>query len=72
VRDADYRARLAGIAVPVLVIAGSCDPVTTVADGEELAAGVADGRLVALEAAHLSNIGDRKGFNAALVDFLRN
>ncbi len=71
VRDADFRAQLAQIRQPLLFVTGTKDPVTTVADAEPVVAGVADGRLVALEAAHLSNIGARAAFDAAVTGFLR-
>lgn len=72
VRDADFREHLHRIAMPLLFIAGSRDPVTTVAEGEVVVDGVAHGRLLAVDAAHLSNIGAREVFDAAVIDFLND
>jgi 3-oxoadipate enol-lactonase len=72
VRDADFRGQLSAITAPVLFIAGSRDPVTTIADGEAVVAEIPNSRLIALDAAHLSNIGDREAFDASLVEFLRS
>jgi len=72
VRDADFRGRLGAIRIPVLVIAGLRDPVTTVADGEALVAEIPGARMVALGAAHLSNIGAREAFDSALLQFLKD
>lgn len=72
VRDADFRGRLGAISAPLLFIAGSRDPVTTVADGAAVVAEVPGSRLLALDAAHLSNIGARAEFDAALIEFLRS
>jgi 3-oxoadipate enol-lactonase len=72
VRDADFRERLGEIRHPLLFVAGSQDPVTTVADAEFVTSRVPDARLVTLEAAHLSNIGDRAAFDRAVIEFLEN
>jgi 3-oxoadipate enol-lactonase len=55
---------------PTLVVVGTDDPVTTPADGEELRTGIPGARLVALRAAHLSNIEQADAFTAAVRDFL--
>jgi 3-oxoadipate enol-lactonase len=70
VRDADYRHRLRDIQKPVLVIAGSGDPVTPLAEGEALASSIPGAQLAVMDAAHLSNVGDSERFNAALLGFL--
>jgi 3-oxoadipate enol-lactonase / 4-carboxymuconolactone decarboxylase len=70
VRDADFRASLRQIRLPMLIIAGNQDPVTTTADARFIAAAVSGARLVNLPAAHLSNIEARAGFNVALLGFL--
>jgi 3-oxoadipate enol-lactonase len=69
-RDTDFRASLGGIALPVLVIAGSDDPVTTPADGRFLAEAISGARYVELQAAHLSNVEAADAFNAILLEFL--
>jgi 3-oxoadipate enol-lactonase len=70
VRDADFREQLGQIQAPVLFVAGTRDPVTTVADAEAVVAAIPDATLLPLEAAHLSNIGARADFDAALRRFL--
>jgi 3-oxoadipate enol-lactonase len=72
VRDADFRGQLSAIKAPLLFIAGARDPVTSVADGEAVVNEVPGSRLIALEAAHLSNIGAREAFDSALIGFLRS
>ncbi|WP_428313344.1 3-oxoadipate enol-lactonase [Hydrocarboniphaga sp.] len=72
VRDADFRGQLGAITAPLLFIAGARDPVTSVADGAAVVAEVRGSRLVVLDAAHLSNIGARAAFDAALLEFLRS
>jgi 3-oxoadipate enol-lactonase len=70
---ADLRRELAGIRVPSLVIAGELDVATPVADAEFVHAGIPGSRLVVLAgAAHLSNVDQRAGFNAAVHDFLKD
>lgn len=70
VRDADFRERLGEIGHPLLFVAGSQDPVTTLADAEFIVGRVPHAQLVTLEAAHLSNIGARAAFDAAVIAFL--
>ena len=70
VRDFDYREKLAGIRVPVLVISGTHDPVTTPADGQFLASHIEGARCAELNAAHLSNVEDRDGFIEKVGAFL--
>lgn len=71
VRDADFRASLPQVRLPLLVVAGSADPVTTVADAQAIVDAVPGAQLAVLDAAHLSNIEAPEAFNAALLDFLR-
>jgi 3-oxoadipate enol-lactonase len=67
----DQAPRLAGIAVPTLIMVGADDPMTTVADARRLHDGIAGSRLVVLDgAAHFSNIERPDAFNAALRGFL--
>jgi 3-oxoadipate enol-lactonase len=70
VRDADFRARLGEIRHPLLLIAGSRDPVTTIADAEFIVDHVPHAQLVVLDTAHLSNIGARAAFDAAVIAFM--
>jgi 3-oxoadipate enol-lactonase len=69
IRDADLRASLAKIAMPVLVIAGSDDPATPVAMGEQIHEGVPGARFAILEAAHLSNWERTEEFNRLILNF---
>jgi 3-oxoadipate enol-lactonase len=70
IRDFDAREVVAAISVPALVIAGTHDAATTPAEGRYLADRIAGARYVELNAAHLSNIENRDGFNAELSAFL--
>jgi len=70
-RDADLRNEIAGIRLPVLIIAGAHDPATTPADGRFLAERIAGTRYVELRAAHLSNIEASDAFTMELSAFLK-
>lgn len=70
IRDADFRAEMASIRVPTLVIAGIEDPVTPPSDSRFLAESIAESSYVELAAAHLSNVEAASEFNAALRHFL--
>jgi len=70
IRDADFRANIAEVTAPTLVISGSEDPVTTPEDGRFLAQNIAGAKFVELPAAHLSNVESAREFNAALLNFL--
>lgn len=70
IRDMDLRPTARLITARTLVIAGLQDPSTSVADGQWLADAVQDGRLVELEAAHLSNVEQPELFSSAVMDFL--
>lgn len=67
---ADLREDIKTITVPVLVIAGTHDPVTTVDDADFIAGQASRAKLVPLEASHLSNIEAAAAFNAAVGAFL--
>lgn len=67
IRDMDQRAGLAAIRAATLVIAGAHDSGTTPAHAAELSNAIAGARLVALPAAHLSNIEAAEAFNAAVM-----
>ncbi len=67
----DTGARLARIAVPVLVIAGALDEGTPVAMARTLADGIAGARLLVLtRASHLGAIEQPEAFEVAVADFL--
>jgi 3-oxoadipate enol-lactonase len=70
-RDLDLREQVQAIALPVLVVGGVHDVATPFADAEFLHQRIAGSRLVALEAAHLSNIEQADAFNEALRGFLQ-
>ena len=69
-RDADLREAIRGVTHRVLVIVGTQDPATPPAAGGLIAEHVPGARLVALEAAHLSNIEAANDFTRAIVSFL--
>jgi 3-oxoadipate enol-lactonase len=70
IRDADLRSGLHAIKHPVLVVVGRHDPVTPPGVGALIASSIPSGRLVTLEAAHLSPVEAADGFNQAAVAFL--
>ena len=67
---ADVRNRLKDIHLPVLIIAGTQDPVTTVADGQFMQQQIADAQLVEISASHISNIEQVDAFNQAVFSFI--
>lgn len=70
-RDADFRAGLAHIAVPTLVIGSDKDPSTPwEGHGSVLVSGIPGARAVRLDTAHLSNLEQPRSFTTALLDFL--
>ncbi|SDN53949.1 3-oxoadipate enol-lactonase [Methylobacterium phyllostachyos] len=69
VRDADFRADLARIAVPTLVIAGTHDAATPAAAGRFLADHIPGAQYRELSGAHLTNLEDVARFNEALLAF---
>ncbi len=70
IRDMDQRESIRDIERPVLVIVGTQDPATPPEAGELIADRIAGAELVALEAAHLSNIEQPDAFTRAVVEFL--
>jgi 3-oxoadipate enol-lactonase len=71
VRDMDHTRILRGIRVPTLVIASDRDQSTPwTGNGEVLAAQIPGSAVRRLPTAHLSNLEDPTGFEAALVEFL--
>lgn len=67
---ADLRQQLKEISIPVLVIAGTQDPVTTVADGQFMIDQIHNAELFEIEASHISNVEKPQDFNRALANFL--
>lgn len=70
IRDMDLRPYGPLNRTPTLVIAGAQDPATPPENGRAIAEAAQDARLVALDAAHLSNLEKVDDFNAAVLDFL--
>ena len=71
IRDVDQRWPIVSIATPTLVIGGRHDPATPFEAAQLIAGRIPGAKLVALDAAHLSNIEQPEAFNAALGDFLK-
>jgi len=64
--------RLTEIELPTLIVVGEEDPGTPVAASQTIHEQIKGSELVILKsAAHLSNIEQQKGFNTAVLDFLR-
>jgi 3-oxoadipate enol-lactonase len=71
IRDMDLRPRLAGIAAPTLVVAGSQDPSTPAEKVRLVAEAIGNARYVELEgAAHIANMARPREFEAAVLDHL--
>ncbi|HEV2573660.1 MAG TPA: 3-oxoadipate enol-lactonase [Beijerinckiaceae bacterium] len=70
IRDMDQRDSIRAITNPVLVIVGTHDPATPPTMGGLIADHIKGSRLLALEAAHLSNIEASNSFNRAILSFL--
>jgi 3-oxoadipate enol-lactonase len=70
VRDLDLRDAIRGIRAPTLVIAGHHDLPTPPDHGRLIAESVPGARMVALDAAHLSNVEAQADFTRAVLDFL--
>ena len=68
---ADLRDQIQGINIPVLVIAGSKDPVTTVKDGQYMVNKIRSSALFEIDASHISNIEQPQAFNKAIFDFIQ-
>ena len=71
IRDMDFRASNPRITTPTLVIVGKQDPATPPVAGEAIASQIKGAKLVALDAAHISNIEQPKDFTEAVLNFLR-
>lgn len=70
IRDADLRAQLPNIRVPMLVIGGTHDISTPAAQTKLIADGVPGAQYVELSAGHLANWEQADGYTQALVSFL--
>jgi 3-oxoadipate enol-lactonase len=71
IRDMDFRASNPRITAPTLVIVGKQDPATPPAAGEAIAQQIKGAKLVALDAAHISNVEQPKAFTDAVLNFLQ-
>ncbi len=70
VRDMDFRESNPRITAPTMIIVGKHDSATPPAAGEYIAKTVKNGKVVALEAAHISNVEQPKAFTDAVLNFL--
>jgi 3-oxoadipate enol-lactonase len=71
IRDADWRAELARVRCPTLVISGERDPGTTPAMGQQIADAIAGARhQVIAAAAHLSVLEQPRAFADAVLQLL--
>lgn len=68
--QADLRADIPQMNVPMLVIAGELDPVTTLEDAQTLVNGAPYAQLAVLPASHISNIACPALFSRCLADFI--
>ncbi len=71
IRDMDFRDSNPRITTPTLVIVGKQDPATPPAAGEAIAQQIKGAKLVALDAAHISNVEQPKAFTDAVLNFLQ-
>jgi 3-oxoadipate enol-lactonase len=70
IRDMDFRTSNPKVTTPTLVIVGAQDPATPPAAGEAIAKDIKGAKLVALDAAHISNVEQPQAFTQAVLDFL--
>ena len=68
--NTDLRTDIAKATVPMLVVAGECDPVTTVADGKYIVNTAPHAQLATIDASHIANIEQAEAFNGLLRQFL--
>ncbi len=71
IRDMDFRASNPKVTTPTLVIVGKQDPATPPSAGEAIAQQIKGAKLVALDAAHISNVEQPKAFADAVLNFLQ-
>ena len=67
---ADLRGELKQITIPVLIIAGTLDPVTTVTDAEWMLQHIPKAQLVEINASHISNVEAPVEFNQYINQFI--
>jgi 3-oxoadipate enol-lactonase len=67
---ADLRDELKQITIPVLIIAGTHDPVTTVTDAEWMLQHIPKAQLVEINASHISNVEAPVVFNQYINQFI--
>jgi len=67
---ADVRTELKKISIPMLIIAGTQDPVTTVADGEFIQQQIPNALLAEINASHISNVELPDDFNQLIDKFI--
>src|SRR3954465_1233299 len=70
IREMDFRETNPKVTTPTLVIVGAQDPATPPAAGEAIAKAIKGAKLVALDAAHISNVEQPRAFTKAVLDFL--
>jgi 3-oxoadipate enol-lactonase len=70
IRDMDFRVSNPTVTAPTLVIVGKQDPATPPSAGEAIAQQIKGAKLVALDAAHISNVEQPKAFADAVLNFL--
>jgi 3-oxoadipate enol-lactonase len=71
IRDMDFRASNPRVTTPTLVIVGKQDPATPPSAGEAIAHQIKGAKLMALDAAHISNVEQPKAFTEAVLNFLQ-
>ena len=71
IRDMDFRASNPRVTTPTLVIGGKQDPATPPSAGEAIVQQIKGAKLVALDAAHISNVEQPKLFTEAVLNFLQ-
>ncbi|HZP77608.1 MAG TPA: 3-oxoadipate enol-lactonase [Pseudolabrys sp.] len=72
IRDMDFTASNPKITAPTMVIVGTSDPATPPAAGEAIAKQIKGAKVVAFEAAHISNMEQPAAYADAVVKFLRS
>ncbi len=69
-RDADFTNRIAGIALPTLLVASTADAATPPEGLRFIQERIRGSRLVTFDSGHLSNVECAEGFTAAVLEFL--